>query len=81
VLSSRYEGFPNVAARSDGLRLSLPERARLSPTGPAEILENGRNGLLLPADAEATQARPACPLPADWVTTASLVPWGEEARR
>ena len=54
VLSSRWEGSPNVL--TEALALGRPVVATNCPSGPDEILAGGRFGALVPVDDEERMA-------------------------
>ena len=73
VLSSAWEGSPN--ALTEALALGIPSVSTDCPSGPAEILQQGRYGPLVPigdaaAMAEAMRDTLSHPLPADTLRAA-----------
>ncbi|MEV8510076.1 glycosyltransferase family 4 protein [Actinoplanes sp. NPDC051475] len=60
ALSSRFEGLPMVLL--EAMAAAVPVVAFDCPTGPAEIVADGRNGLLVPAEDTAALADGICRL-------------------
>lgn len=60
LLSSEFEGFPLVII--EAMSVGLPVIAYACPTGPKDIVEDGKNGFLIPLQDEKMFARKICSL-------------------
>jgi glycosyltransferase involved in cell wall biosynthesis len=76
VLSSLYEGFGNVIV--EAMVLGLPVISTDCPSGPAEIIDDKKNGILVPVQDENALARTILEVLAD---SALRVHLGSEAKR
>ncbi|SKB46433.1 glycosyltransferase family 4 protein [Maribacter arcticus] len=48
IFPSRFEGFPN--ALTEAMYMGLPSISTDCPTGPSELIDNDKNGYLIPVD-------------------------------
>jgi glycosyltransferase involved in cell wall biosynthesis len=76
VLSSDFEGFPNVLL--EAMSHGLPSIAVDCPSGPAELIDHGRNGLIVPLGEQQALAHALAALARDEVLRQQL---GQAARR
>jgi len=76
VLSSRYEGFPN--ALLEAMACGLPPVSFDCPSGPAEIIQQGINGYLVPPEDIKSMEKILCKLMKEEGLRIAL---GKEARK
>lgn len=58
ILSSDYEGMPN--ALMEAMAAGLPCISTDCPTGPSDIIENNKNGILVPVNDEEAMEKAIC---------------------